>query len=593
MLNFSLLTSALRSYFPATGIDIVPFVTGTDIPAIADVNGDGLLDVLTFDQAGSFVHYHENVSIDSGGCETFRFVLKNVCWGGFRESDDNHTVDLFQTCKGGVSQTNGGVHSGSALLAFDVDADGDKDLLLGDAGFDQMTLLTNGGSAQMAQMDQQTNDFPAAFPIEMATFAAAFSMDVNNDDLNDLIIAPNARNISQNLLNSRLYLNTAVDAQSPPVFTNTNSRFLSDGMIDLGAGAHPVAIDINGDGLDDLLVGNMGYYNASGTFTSSIAYFRNQGTPGNPSLVLETLDYGPFADLNRTALHPAAGDLDNDGDLDLVVGDADGQVHFYKNEPLGGQANFLLNTPEWFLIDAGQFAAPFLADVNRDQTLDLVIGERSGLLRYHENIGTVDTPQFTTEATHHEWGGIDVRPQCCTGYSAPLLAELEGAGTWYLMVGTESGKVLVYDQVEGNVDGDFRLVDSIVTQSHRVSPAFVDLNQDPDPELVIGNFTGGLEVLEKVIDAPVGYANPVESTLDFALSPNPSTGGLTLQWNTAPPQGLEIIVVNLWGQEMLREAISPSQGQMHYLVEHWPAGVYTVVILGETQPAVKKWIKTD
>ena len=61
-LSFSLVTSLVLSDYGSNNLNI--YISPVDIPAIADVDYDGDLDILTFSILGGFVEYHKNMAIE-------------------------------------------------------------------------------------------------------------------------------------------------------------------------------------------------------------------------------------------------------------------------------------------------------------------------------------------------------------------------------------------------------------------------------------------------------------------------------------------------------------------------------------------------
>ena len=82
---------------------------------------------------------------------------------------------------------------------------------------------------------------------------------------------------------------------------------------------------------------------------------------------------------------PTFGDLDNDGDLDMIVGDQNGQLHYFVNTGSVNSPSFSLSVPGINGIDVGNSAAPYLSDIDSNGTLDLLIGNENGRVHYYSN----------------------------------------------------------------------------------------------------------------------------------------------------------------------------------------------------------------
>lgn len=453
-LTFELKTSFLKSFYDPA--DLALFISPVDMPTFIDVDNDGDLDVLTFHIFGTVIEYHSNQSQELyGNSDSLVYRLQDRCWGGFSENQASNSVHL-DTCIGVFfndtihqQQTifGGNRHSGSSTLALDINDDGVKEFILGDLSFKNLTLLYNDGTLQDAHIfDQHTAAPPGTTPVDIAIFPAAFYEDVNNDGAKDLIVSPNATNITENFNSVWFYKNNGTT--SLPQFEFVQNNFMQDNMIEVGEVSYPVFFDVNADGLIDLIIGNYGYYHP-GNYTSNLSYYENTGTPTEPAFRLITRDFAGIEALNASGVRspvPTFGDIDADGIAEMIIGDAEGRLHLFKNNaPQGQQPNYLLSQANYFSIDVGQNATPQLFDVDGDSLLDLVIGERNARLKYYRNIGTANAPDFMLVT--NEFGGVDVRKQGFNvGYSVPFLFRMNNQ--LQLFCGTESGDIIQFTDIE-------------------------------------------------------------------------------------------------------------------------------------------------
>ena len=194
-------------------------------------------------------------------------------------------------------------------------------------------------------------------------------------------------------------------------------------------------------------------------------------------------------------MSPAFGDTDNDGDLDLVIGRIEGDVKFYY-ENTGSASNpsytLRLGTPNPFAgIDVGFNSAPAFVDVDNDGDMDLVIGKKSGSLAHYENTAGVFTQIYPDSPLGHVFAG---------SRSAPAFVDVDNDGDLDLVVGRGDGLVSYYkntgsasnpkyDEKKFYPDNPFHDIEDVGSNSF---PAFVDTDNDGDMDLVIGRSEGDL-----------------------------------------------------------------------------------------------------
>lgn len=550
------------------------YVSSVDIPHIGDLDFDGDLDILTFSIIGSNVEWHKNNSIEKYGiCDSLDFTLADFCWGDFSENFSDNSVTLNDCGKSQSSNPKEAKHSGSTVTALDLNNDSYFELLLGDVTFDNMVMLENSASTENALMVSQDVNFPSYnTSINLTKFPAAYFLDLNNDDQKDLIITPNGNNVSHNYENIWFYEN---DSPNDEVHLNlVQTNVLLDEMIEVGSGAHPVFFDYNKDSLMDLIVANYGYYITGGNFNSQLALYKNIGTLTEPKFEWITDDYGGLGLLNfENNIIPTFGDIDNDGDQDMLLGDSDGKLHLMKNIEINGEANFFMNSVNYFDIDVGSFASPFLVDLDRDGDLDLIIGSRQGQIFHYENQGDASEGDFVL--INDTLGNINLTdPIYNTAYTTPTIIDSEDG--YELFIGTEKGHLYHYKDLDDNLEGSFQLVtDSmqLYSKSIKTAPALYDLNNDGWNDMLIGLYTGGVHLL---FGADLNEFSTTELKIkSLNVYPNPSKGEFTI---SSTKLVSSIYVYSLSGKEVLRNYNSST-----FNLSGLTAGLYFVKALFEDE----------
>lgn len=286
-------------------------------------------DGLTFDQR----------RFPSGGQTPFAVAIADL--DGDQRADlavtnaSSDTLGILLATPDGFRPAPGIAIGGGArgLSAADLDADGTADLAIASAIRSRLAVVDGdgrgGGSVR-------------TFPTGLAPFQVAVA-DLNGDGALDVAVADEC--------NTPAY---AGRGEVSVLFGDGRGGFTSGPT--LRADTHPadvVAADFDGDRRPDLAVVNWDSRNLS--------LFRNRGPSAEPLFdAARTVDYR-----GAPAYTVAAGDLDGDGDIDLVVGDAQGVVHLLHND---GGGVFALAAP----LQAGRgLRSLTLADLDGDRRLDL------------------------------------------------------------------------------------------------------------------------------------------------------------------------------------------------------------------------------
>jgi len=583
----------LVEYARATGKNQLLYVTNIDIPAIDDLDCDGDLDIATFNAAGGLLELFRNLSVESGfGRDTLLFRLEDNCWGGIYETGITEEIDLAPTA--GTCAYAGLMerselefrHTGSALQTMDMNNDGLVELLISDVSFNNLSLLWNAGTCEQAWFNRQEVFFPAGdIPVRLPTFPAAFVCDADQDGLSDLIVAPNVSLGGKDMNQVWWYKN--IGSENNPEFKRVQDDWLVGDMLDLGTGSHPVWVDVDADGLTDLVVGNMGFYAADYLLDSRLFYFRNTGTPESPSFALADSDFLGMSKYKELSFNfvPAFGDVDRDGDLDILVGEENGSLFYAENLSGPGQP---MTFGAWVYpfagIDVGNSSAPCVADINGDGYPDLLVGERNnGNINYFEHLASESGPWYVSDQALapnvERFGRIDTRiPGYINGFSAPQVI-IQGDQR-LLLTGTDNGSIECYRLPTADFSQPFEQLSAEwggIYTGTRTKISLGDINNDGLLELVIGNYRGGLGVFSTDLvgeSRATSVAAPPTDLLQ--IYPNP-TGG-DFHYKADAPGILEIYDIS--GRTQLKQGVL--EGWHSLSLMDFPSGTYLLRYVSNT-----------
>ncbi len=608
-----------RIGFPQWTFDVIPVPAGggfsnlpinpPDYPAIDDMDDDGDLDILALSSSGSKMNYYQNMATEMGYTDdTLIYKLTDDCWGKFyilpfAESltlspDPAECVFNFQNPEPDDVRT-GGIHGGATLCTFDEDNDGARELLYGDLIYPHIIKGKNSGSPTAAWMNSQDSTFPSYdVPVEIFDFPASYYLDMDNDGIKDLITSPNKKDGSFDSRVVWFYKN--VQSNEFPVFELQQQKLIVGGMLDFGTGAQPAFIDYNADGLMDIVVGNINRWLPNFQNDPFLVLLKNVGTETEPAYEVvdeNWLNFKQFASVSF-GFAPTFGDLDNDGDLDLLVGERFGSLFFAEN--IAGPGNPVSFGPiqaQWKGINVGQYSTPHIHDMNGDGLPDLIIGERIGNINYLPNQGTPEAPAFhpnPDEAPNNRFfGKINTQaPGYVTGYSAPVI--IGCGGQKLLATGSEEGKIKLYEVNSDSLDGGgFTLLHNGFAgfaEGEIIRPAFASLNGDDLLDMVVGNYRGGLGMYSSPItDGCLVSAKENRPVLEAAIFPNPAGDALHIRLGEMTAATASFRIFNAIGQLVSNGQF---QGQSTSVdLSRLGSGIYLIELRAGGARSVQRFVK--
>ncbi|MEM1103368.1 MAG: Ig-like domain-containing protein [Pseudomonadota bacterium] len=381
---------------------------------------------------------------------------------------------------------------GSVSNAGDINGDGFDDIIIGAdlakgdgfiLGAGEAYVVYGSGSGFDASIDLSSLDGTNGFRIDgvgsldLAGFSVSAAGDVNGDGVDDVIIgAPGAS--GDGFIGG---------GESYVVFGNTNGfgsslnlssldgtngfRIDGESFLDASGGSVSGAGDVNGDGIDDLIIGAR-FANGNGRIDSGESYVvfgTDQGF--SSSLNLTSLDGtngfridGIDRFDNSGVSVSGAGDVNGDGIDDFIIGGA------------------LANANG--LIDSGESYVVFGTDQGFPSSIDLANLDGSNGFRV-DGIFLFDNSGFSVSGAG-DFNGDGFDDIIIGARFADANGQLD-AGQSYVLFGTDQGFPSSIDLITLNGSNGFRLdgVDAFDNSGFSVSGAG-DVNGDGFDDLIIG-----------------------------------------------------------------------------------------------------------
>lgn len=582
-IQFTVVNNVLE-YESQSGFPLNIYVSPADIPAFADVDLDGDIDVLTFEQfLGSNLEWFKNVAVEYNLPEdSLYFIKEETCWGNFLENAYTSEISL-DACDGlklNPQNENSKKHPGSSLLAFDYDGDKDTDLLLGDISSSKLNFLLNGGSPNDAHITEAYNWLYSDDVLDTYIYLSAYSLDVNNDGKLDVLCTPNTTQISETKSQIDWYENTSYDATTG--YKHHKENFFTNDILDFGSNSYPAVVDFDNDGLMDIAVGVKYWFNRADTSQyGTLAMLKNVSTTNGLAFELIDTNYSNLYNSKLLGIRPAFGDVDGDGDADMVTGDSRGFLHYFENiaapnEPMQLQ----LNTLNIDSITIGTNASPTLYDYNKDGLLDIICGERRGAFHYLKNISSNNQLKFSYE--NNFFGRILIKENGeSIGSSTATIVVEDSTKIAYLIANNYNGNLYLINNLDGAVFTADNSIFSNIKTAGSGGVAAYDFNKDGFLEMLIGNVNGGLNFYNQK-DEIISVTTYVEN--EIKIYPNPATTTLYID-NTSGSISCQIF-------DCMGKLILDKKNINNRLnIKHISKGVYILKLKNETKISYLRFVK--
>ena len=210
-------------------------------------------------------------------------------------------------------------------------------------------------------------------------------------------------------------------------------------------------------------------------------------------------------------------DYNNDGLLDIVVGDRNGFIHYYRRT--SNMDVTLMQEPDitcgGVTIDCGYSAAPAIVDWDEDGRIDMLLGSEAGKVRLYLNDGA-DTQPIFNSYTNIQSSGTDISHN----RNCPRVYDLNQDGKKDLICGANDYNVYYYENVGTNASPVFSGSESIASKYAGMRLWIDDWNEDGLPDMLTSDYNGYVWIWIQQTTGVAEGTTPVPSrTLSASSNP--------------------------------------------------------------------------
>ena len=474
-------------------------------------------------------------------------------------------MDSITSCFLGINLVDWAIPS-----FIDIDNDGDYDMFLGDED-GKIHYYRNDGTPEVYDFIFVTDEYA---DVNVANIASPTFTDIDGDGDFDLFVGERSWGQDDRRGDINFYENTG--SPDSAVFELVTQNFLS---IDIGKHPPPAFADIDNDNLLDMFIGDS---------EGNINYFSNTGSENDPYFTFVTETFEDIAAEFQS--RPTFGDLDGDGDNDMIVGRTGGSnsIQLYRNDGTVDDPEYTLIDNQYLGIDY-QRPAPRLVDIDNDNDLDLFVGHWWNQVVYWNNQGTIYQPNFVLENSNFLNTTYD-------GDFCPItFGDLDGDGDYDLIRGSVYTELTYYRN-----DGSPESPNMVLAEEgfcgielvHTPEPCLIDIDTDGDLDLFVGDFCGGVSFWRNN-EVSVVNGRPEAGPYTFTLHqnyPNPFNAQTVIPFSMDRAGKVSLNIYDITGRSVGVQYIEPLQGGMHEFVwnaEGMASGVYLVrlTVDGKSQGA--------
>ena len=350
-------------------IDNLPVYGGQIvIPAIADIDGDGHIDYFIGDISGRLAYYKGYGM--SAGLPLFELITSTF-----------EDIQIVWTPSR---------HGANAVEFYDMDNDNDLDLIWGDFYQPGLFYLENYGTSTNPDFDDllMVTDFPQGTDFVTTGHNIARVVDFDLDGDGDMVVGVLSGAYGTEYLDNLYYFQNNGTGENWD-YEMITSRLLPG--LDFISGTHPTLTTNCNSNAVEIWIGTDSD-SANINWNGSIYYLNNNGSAAEPALVGDGVKW--FTQIGNN-LVPAFFNFNNDGGEELFVGEFNGKL--YKIDQYQDYPFFcIFGDPEadFLNIDLSGRATPSFGDIDQDDDDDLAVGDKNGVIHIYWNQGSADSAVF-------------------------------------------------------------------------------------------------------------------------------------------------------------------------------------------------------
>ncbi len=447
----------------------------------------------------------------------------------------------------------------------DINDDGDYDLFFNSSSIPHQNSIfyfENIGDSAIFDF-QLTNEHYFDFDVwEAPALKLIETRDIDNDQDQDFFVG---------FIDGPVYEYLNIGTSDSARWNLDTKNFLD---IDVRFISYPQFVDIDHDyDLDLITIGSHAPLWPGVTDVVPLWLFENMGDLFSPILKYRTSYLDSISGVTQFCF----ADIDADGDYDLFTGNTDyeNRIRFYRNVGTPDSASFFLEDSGIVAVNGSgaNAPAPLLADMDNDGDLDMLVSERETVnptepaFNFFRNIGDSVNPVWNYESDDYfslPYGVYDV-----WDFDADGDLDLFAGSNFYT-----GGNTLIFENT-GTPDSANYVFKSIIDSLY-LDPmlhgygtiSLVDIDADGDKDAFLGTTLGGIFFFRN--DGVVGIKKLGETiTSDFKLSqnyPNPFNPVTTIKYQLPKTSKVTLEIFNILGQKVIT-LVNNSQAPDYYTIQ--------------------------